>query len=202
LCFEYGLIIAKGKSSLCKTVSSLLEPECCELPAIIKNIMESLWSQYLELGRQFKTLSTQFKQLAEQSDSCQRLMKIEGIGPVGAVGLISSLGDGRHFKNGRHASVYIGATPKQHSSGGKAVMIGINKHGGDKALRSILYQGALAVISRLPDVATTHKQQWLINLVKRAGIKRACVALINKNIRTAWALLAHQTEYKVHTLNV
>ena len=62
-------------------------------------------------------------------------MKIEGVGSIGAVGLVSSLGDGR-FKNGRHASVYIGATPKQFSSGGKVLMLGIHKHGGDKALRS------------------------------------------------------------------
>ncbi|WP_366945752.1 transposase [Shewanella sp.] len=44
------------------------------------------------------------------------------------------------FKNGRHAAVFVGVTPKQHSSGGKVVMIGIDKHGGDKYLRSILYQ--------------------------------------------------------------
>jgi len=35
----------------------------------------------------------------------------------------------------------------------------VSKHGGDKALRSVLYQGALAVISRLPDVPKTRKQQ-------------------------------------------
>jgi hypothetical protein len=39
---------------------------------------------------------------------------------------LSSLGDGQGFKNRRHASVYIGATPKQFSIGGKVVMLGIN----------------------------------------------------------------------------
>jgi hypothetical protein len=50
--------------------------------------------------------------------------------------------------------------------------LGINKHGGDKALRSVLYKGAVPVISRLPDVAQTYKQQWLIELVRRVGLKR------------------------------
>ncbi|MCL1088007.1 transposase, partial [Shewanella glacialipiscicola] len=94
-------------------------------------------------------------------------MKLEGVSHIGAAGLLACLGDGQGFKNGRHAAVFVGVTPKQHSSGGKVVMIGIDKHGGDKYLRSILYQGALSVISRLPVEAKTYKQQWLINLVRR-----------------------------------
>ncbi len=61
-------------------------------------------------------------------------------------------------------------------------MLVINKHGGEKALRPVLYQCAMSAVSRLPDVAQTYKQQWLIELVRRAGLKRACAALINKNI--------------------
>ena len=118
-------------------------------------------------------------------------MKLEGVSHIGAAGLQACLGDGRH------AAVFV---PKQHSSGGKVVMIGIDKHGGDKCLRSILYQGALSVISRLPVEAKTYKQQWLINLVRRVGIKRACVALINKTVRIAWALLNYRTEYNRQTI--
>jgi transposase len=110
--------------------------------------------------------------------------------------LYASLGDGREFKNGRNASVYIGLTPKQHSSGGKVCMIGIDKHGGNKELRVALYQGALSVISRLPDEPITLKQKWLLALIKRAGVKRTCIALANKTVRTAWALLATGAHYR------
>ena len=41
-------------------------------------------------------------------------MALEGVGEIGAAGLFCSLGDGKGFKNGRQAAVYIGATPKQH----------------------------------------------------------------------------------------
>lgn len=109
---------------------------------------------------------------------------------------ILAIGNGSEIKNGRQASVYIGLTPKQHSSGGKTFITGIDKLGGDKQLRSALYQGALSVISRLPDEPTTVKQAWLINLVQRAGVKRDCIALANKTVRTAWALLAKGKSYQ------
>lgn len=75
-------------------------------------------------------------------------------------------------------------------------MMGINKGGGNRELRTALYQGALSIISRLPDEPRTVKQAWLHELVKRAGVKRACIALANKTVRTAWALLATGKTYE------
>ena len=46
--------------------------------------------------------------------------------------LYVTLGNGDQFKNGRQASAFVGLTPKQHSSGGKTIMLGINKTGGVK----------------------------------------------------------------------
>jgi len=132
----------------------------------------------------------------KQLEPCKRLMALEGIGEVCASMLYASIGDGREFKNGRQASVYIGLTPKQYSSGGKIIMLGIDKRGGNKPLRAALYQGALSVISRLPSEPRTAKEAWLLKLVERVGVKRACIALANKTVRTAWALLATGKSYE------
>ena len=75
-------------------------------------------------------------------------------------------------------------------------MRGIDKVGGNKALRSALFQGAFSVIYRLPAEPKTKKQAWLISLLQRVGIKRACIALANKTIRTAWAILSSGQHYK------
>ena len=40
-------------------------------------------------------------------------------------------------------------------------MRGINKVGGNKELRSALFQGAFAIIYKLPDEPKTLKQAWL-----------------------------------------
>ncbi len=106
------------------------------------------------------------------------------------------------FKNGRQAATYLGVTPKQHSSGGKTTIVGIDKQGGNQALRAVLYQGALSVISRLPKEPKTLKQRWLIQLVQRVGVKRSCIALANKTVRTAWALLSSGEEYRPKPLNI
>ena len=46
--------------------------------------------------------------------------------------------------------------------------------------RSVVYK---------PNPGKTNKQQWLARLVQRRGEGIAVVALVNKNIRTAWAML-------------
>ena len=81
-------------------------------------------------------------------------------------------------------------------------MMGIDKSGGDKALRAALFQGAFSVIHNLPEEPKTTKQLWLINLVARVGVKRACIALANKTVRTAWALLSTGQSYQAKPLAI
>jgi transposase len=138
--------------------------------------------------------------LVAQSEPCKRLKALESVGDVCATLLYINLGNGSEFKNGRQASAYVGVTPKQYSSGGKVSIKGIDKVGGNKELRAALYQGALAVVSALPDKPKTTKQLWLFELVQRAGVKRACIALANKTVRTAWALMNTDETYKPKAL--
>lgn len=71
---------------------------------------------------------------------------IPGIGPVTASALIAAIGDAKNFDNGRQLAAWLGLVPKQHSSGGKNVLLGISKRG-DTYLRTLLIHGARSVIS-------------------------------------------------------
>jgi transposase len=194
--YEYGITANKGRKALKQVVLQTLDGDCKALPEGLKGMLRMLWDRYTLTHDQLKQAEAEKSSIVKSIEPCKRLMELEGIGEVCAGMLYACMGDGSNFKNGRHASAYIGVTPKQHSSGGKTYMIGIDKVGGHKDLRVALYQGALAVISRLPDNPRTTKQAWLIELVKRIGIKRACIALANKTVRTAWALLATGNHYE------
>jgi len=194
--YEYGIIMNRGHKSLRETIAIVLDDIDDRLPKCLKNTLSVLWERYKLTVIQLKEAEKFKAALVKQLEPCKRLLALEGIGNVCAAMLYASIGNGKQFKNGRQASVYIGLTPKQHSSGGKTYMMGIDKQGGDKALRAALYQGSLSIISRLPSQPQTVKQAWLLELVKRAGVKRACIALSNKTVRTAWALLATGKSYE------
>jgi transposase len=196
LLYEFGFTIKQGKKHLREVIPEYLSMGDDSLPSALKQVLATLWQQYIETEKNLKEITEQLNCIVKKSEPCQRLMALEGVAEKGAAGLFACLGDGSSFKNGRSASVYVGVTPKQHSSGGKIKMVGINKAGGDVRLRATLYTGTLAVISHLPIEPKTQKQQWLIDLVRRVGVKRACIALVNKTIRTAWAMLRYSSSYK------
>lgn len=195
LVYEYGQTIPKGAKGLRERMAELLSPNNPALTDAIKVVVNSMWEQYQQTRKQLNKVTKQLDTFTKDIEPCRRLQQLEGVGPKSASLLYANIGHGEGFKNGRAASVYVGVTPMQYSSGGKSVLLGITKQG-DAALRATMYQGALAVISALKPEATTTKQRWLLELVKRVGVKRACIALVNKNIRTAWAMLKNNTEYQ------
>lgn len=194
--YEYGITMRRGQKSLRETMAIVLDAADTRLPVCLKNTLRMLWERYQSTRDQLKATEQAKAVLVKQLEPCKRLLALEGIGEVCASMLYASMGDGREFKNGREASVYIGLTPRQYSSGGKIHMMGINKRGGNKELRAALYSGAMSIITRLPDEPQTVKQAWLQELVKRSGVKCACIALANKTVRTAWALLATGKSYE------
>ncbi|MBB5201855.1 hypothetical protein HNR39_003713 [Glaciimonas immobilis] len=105
-------------------------------------------------------------------------------------GIRASIGDGKNFVSGRQLAAWLELVPRQHSSGGKSVLLGISKRG-DTYLRTLLIHGARAVI-RFAD--NKPSATWLNNLFSRRNKNVAAVALANKNARVVWALLVHEEQ--------
>ena len=87
-----------------------------------------------------------------------------------------------------------GSMPRQHSSGGKSVLLGITKRG-DKYLRTLLIHGARAVLKayqRNPAKMPEH----LAQLLQRKHPNVVCVALASRNARVAWAMLSRRQDYQ------
>jgi transposase len=124
-----------------------------------------------------------------------KIAQIEGVGILTATAVIAYIGDIKNFKNGRHLSAYLGLVPRQYSSGGKEKLLGISKRG-DIYVRSLLIHGARSVV-RIIDKKTDRKSNWIKSLKERKSYNVAAVALANKTARTIWAMLTHNTDYKV-----
>ena len=66
--------------------------------------------------------------------------------------LIAAIGNAANFSSGRQLSAWLGLVPKQHSSGGKEILLGISKRG-DTYLRTLLIHGARAVFNRVAEIS-------------------------------------------------
>lgn len=190
---EYGITIAKSYAALKSHLPEVLEDGENRLPMRLRHAIALLWKKFRDVEQDCKNMDRQIGHLAKENEPCQRLLKLESVGPVGAVLIYATFGNGDAFANGRNAAAYAGMTPKQHSSGGKTVIGGIGKTG-NRRLRSVLIQGARSVVHKLKEPKTA-KERWLWNIIQRSGHGKAAVALANKTIRTAWAMLQSGEEY-------
>jgi len=194
---EFGLIMPKGYKSLRSQMPLILEDAENGLPMSVRHALNLYWLDWQQAHQKVMALEKEKLIALRDMPTAKEILKVEGIGPVSASGLICALGDATVFKRGKEAAAFIGTSPKQHSSGGKEVMIGISKKSGHKRLRSALIQGARSVILKLKarKEPSSEKEKWLVQLIERQGENRAAVALANKNVRTVWALIVHGGEY-------
>ena len=84
--------------------------------------------------------------------------------------------------------------PRQYSTGGKPRLGGISKRG-DRPLRSRLILGAHSVL-RFAGQREDARSRWACQMQGRHPRNVAAVALANKNIRIAWALLRRGGIYR------
>jgi transposase len=70
--------------------------------------------QFNDLNRQLDKLDAQLVTICRTNETCRRLSKLPGVGPVIATTLVAAVDDGRHFRSGR-----IGLVPRQYTTGGR-----------------------------------------------------------------------------------
>jgi len=201
LLLELGHTIAQGDVKLKRAIPEILEDAENELTHSFRLSIDIIYQRFINTIDEVKLLEDKLAKIVKQDKTCRRFQALEGVGPVCALLMKVALGNASHFKNGREASACIGLTPVQHSSAGKEKIGAISKVVGNKKLRSALYKGALAVVSQLEKrEARSQKEVWLKGLTARRGKKVAAIALANKTVRTAFALLKHDQVYQPQLL--
>jgi transposase len=190
---EFGYTIPKGVHQVRQRVLDILSTET----ALISLFIDALELNYLLLCRldeQIEQLTQMIERHSRQHPEIKRLQSIPGFGPLVASAFFNAVGDGSGFKRGRDVSAAIGLVPKQHSSGGKSILLGISKRG-DGYLRSLVVHGSRAVVAHAAKKSDA-LSSWINQLVSRRGKHKAIVALANKLTRIAWAVLTTGKEYQ------
>ncbi len=185
---EFGIVLPRGISSLCRSIAMLLDE--ARLPPLLQAPLADQLEHLKQLEHRLQTITAQIEALAKASEPCRRLMQHRGVGPIIATAFVGEIADPSVFKNGRHCSAWLGLVPRQHSSGERERLLGITKRG-NTYLRKLLIQGARSALL----TAARHKDsvsRWSLALQERRGGNRAAVALANKMARRLWATLRYE----------
>jgi len=192
---EYGIFIPIGLASLRKNIPIILETADNELSAITRRLVSDMYEELKYISSKVEKHDEELEIISKENELCKRLEKIPGIGVKTSTAILYTLGNNAHqFKNGRQFSAYLGLVPRQHSSGGKNVLLGISKRG-DNYLRKLLIHGARSVVS-FSKIKEDKRSKWILKKKLERGANKACVALANKNARIIWALIKNNSEYR------
>lgn len=195
LLLEYEVVLAQGAQVVRQTLPGILEDAENGLSFAMRQLLAELREELIHLDERIAEYDRRIALMAKQSDVCQLLMTIPGIGPLIATALVAAVGDVHAFRSGREMAAWLGVVPRQRSTGGRTLLLGISKRG-DSYLRTLLIHGARAVV-RLATNKNDRRSRWVAGLAQRRGNNIAAVALANKNVRTAWALLTRAEPYRV-----
>ena len=191
---ERGVTFNRGPLSLRKEMPDLLEDAEQNLTPQLRSLLAHLWQEWQSLNSQIERIGAAIEEVAESDAACQRLRKIPGVGPLVSTATVAAIGNGAAFKRGRDFAAWLGLVPKQHSTGGKAKLLGITKRG-NRYLRKLFVHGARAVLLRVK-YDTGGFGQWVHRLAARAPRNKVIVAIANKLARIAWVVLASGIEYQ------
>jgi transposase len=188
---EFGVVLPQSPEKLRRHITEHLDT----LPGWAKHSISDLLDHAGNIEDRLIEYDRAIAGIAREDARSRRLMQLRGIGPTTASALLASIGAGHDFRNGRQVAAWIGLTPGQYSSGGKARLGSITK-AGDAYLRGLLVNGARAVIASLGEKQDRFSR-WVRTLIERRGYWRAAIAIAAKNARLAWASLKYGDDFKL-----
>jgi len=198
--------IVRSRGDLVRTVRSALAAQGIVLPvrrlkkfvARVRELPEALslggLLHLIELFDEQLALANREVLARAHTDAIvQRLMTVDGVGPLVASAFRVVIEDARRFRSGRQVAAYVGLTPAVYNSGSSERLGSITKHG-DKLLRTLLIEAALVLLNRTRK--PSQLQHWGRQVRVRVGQRKAAVAVARKLCSVMWAMWKRETEFK------
>jgi transposase len=196
---ERGIRIGTGRHVFQKELIRLTAEGTDDLSRRMLTLLSDMASELSVINDRISAIDAEIRVLAKTDADMQRLMEIPGVGPTIATALVTAVGTGSSFGKGRDLAAWLGLVPRQITTGGKAKLIGISKHG-NRYLRKLFIHGARTVLHLVRD-RTSPIAAWADRLKERAHVNVAAVAMANKMARIAWAVLTKRERYQPNALS-
>jgi transposase len=197
LLLEHGIALAQGDVAISQKIPRILEDATQPVPGLLRELIDELLAEWRHLGERISVLTGRLEVAANADMTAKRLMTVRGIGPITATALVAKETKPERFPNARKFAAYFGMVPDQHSSGNKVLLGDMTKRG-DVYLRSLMIQGAHAVLQQLRPDSQQPDDRRLLRWMSRLGRKEAAIRLANRNLRIVWVLLQNDQTYRRH----
>lgn len=199
LCREFGVNAPVGAKRGVTTLTARATDPASGIPDLIRCALEQLFAEIRQIEEKTVAIDRELARHAGQSEVCERLRRIPGVGPLTATALLSSVGDIYRFRNCRRFASWLGLTPKEYSSGSIRRLGSISKRG-DKYIRLLLVHGARAMVFSANAAKRAGRpldafRQWAAEQRERLGHNKAVVAVANKLARIIWASWSRERDY-------
>jgi transposase len=146
------------------------------------------------LDKQIAEVEAELVKRAETSETKRsdvfRLTAIPGISSMGAITLLSRIGDIKRFKNPKSLANYFGVTPGCHDTGDKHQSKPITKCGSAMA-RNVLNFAVNHIVRNDPAM-----KEWYKKIKKKKGVKKARVAVMRRLATIIWHMLRWEKPYQ------
>jgi transposase len=146
--------------------------------ANLETIAQALLAVHAVLLREFNGFEKRVRMMAREHVKARLLMTTPAVGPIVALTYAGAIDDPARFKSSKQTGAHFGLTPKKYQSGQTDVTGRISKIG-DAAVREALYQAAHVMLTK-PVKGCSELKSWAMRIARRAGMRKAKVALARK----------------------
>ena len=196
---EEGVTFPRGHSQIRNKLPDFLKEHPDKFTKDALEEFNDLHKEFLALDKKIDSYEERLQKICATDLNCKRLLTIPGVGVITATAMVSAIGDISNFENARQLAAWLGLVPRQNSTGGRNILLGISKRG-NKYLRQILVHGGRSMIragrvSEKKGSKLTGLQEWAVRKADQKGYNKAAVSAANKMARVIWAVLSKRENY-------
>ena len=182
---EFGVITAQGANRIDGLIEMARSDH--DVPEMAKELIDILAQQLDEIDAAIVAVDKKIAAVCANDARMRLLDLVPGVGKIIASVVAASVPEPAIFNSGRDFAAWLGLTPRQNSSGGKAKLGKITKKG-NRYIRKLL---VLSSTSLLRSVAkrTGALRDWIAALLLKKPARLVTVAIANKLARIMWAML-------------